>query len=120
MVRTIGRSGRARDCFFGHLFRMGELRTLTQLQPGHLPLSADDRRLTEGEVVANRLWEWFEEFWATTFMVYPVNDGANPRYWQGTPRRRVLSMLRALRDGDELRTPESMEASFLASTSGSD
>lgn len=64
------------NCFFGHLFAMG----------------GEDRR-------GSQLWGLFEEIWATTYMIYPVNDGRNPDYSQATPKQRVLAYLRDLRDG---------------------
>lgn len=38
-------------------------------------------------------WDWFEEIWATTYMTYPVNDGKNPKYQQGSARERVIAYL---------------------------
>lgn len=75
-----------KNCFFGHLFNMGE---------------------TEAE--SNHLWEWFEWRWATTYRIYPVNDGTHPDYQQETPKQRVLAYLNALYTGDEESTCESME-----------
>ncbi|MFE6967172.1 hypothetical protein ACFVAJ_18810 [Agromyces sp. NPDC057679] len=89
VVRTEDGAG---NCFFGHLFGMGR-----------------------DQQESNLLWEWFEECWSTTYAVYPVNDGKNPEYQQPNPRDRVVAYLRALRDGDELTTPESMERDYLAS-----
>lgn len=66
------------NCFFGHLFNMG----------------ADEDE-------ANRIWDWFEARWATTFMLYPVNDGENPKYQQSTSKARVLAYLNALLSGEE-------------------
>lgn len=47
------------------------------------------------------VWDWFEEMWATTYMIYPVNDGGNPKYKQPTARERVIAYLKDLRDGKE-------------------
>ncbi len=60
------------------------------------------------------VWDCFEEMWATTFMIYPVNDGESPswmnhRYDQATPRERVIAYLRNLAAGDELTTMQVME-----------
>lgn len=74
------------NCFFGHLFSMGK----------------DDR---EGNI----LWGGFEESWATTYMIYPVNDGQNPKYQQPTPKQRVIAYLKDLRDGKEMTTYQSMD-----------
>lgn len=79
------------NCFFGHLFNMGR-----------------------DEQEANRIWGWFEEAWATTYRIYPINDGQNPRYQQPTSKERVLAFLYALRAGKELTTMEQMEADYQA------
>ena len=50
-------------------------------------------------------WDYFEECYATTYMIYPVNDGENAKYQQSTPKQRVLAYLRDLRDGKEKTTP---------------
>ncbi len=60
------------------------------------------------------IWDWFEESWATTYMVYPVNDGQSPTwmnhgYDQVTPKARVIAYLRNLLDGRELTTYEIMD-----------
>lgn len=77
------------NCFFGHLFNMG----------------ANDAE-------SNLLWNWFEQNWSSTYVIYPVNDGSNPAYPEAAPRLRVLAYLRALRNGDELTTTESMSAEY--------
>jgi hypothetical protein len=74
------------NCFFGHLFAMGK----------------DDK---EG----NHLWETFEEAWATTYMIYPINDGKNEFYQQPTPKQRVIAYLKDLRDGKVETTYQCME-----------
>lgn len=103
---TVRSADGSRNCFFGHLFAFGE--RLADDDPDLQALSHP--RLTGSEVVANALWEWFEECWATTYAVYPVNDGSDPGYPQGTPRERVLVFLHDLRSGKRLRTREAMEA----------
>lgn len=52
----------------------------------------------------------FEEGWSTQFCIGGVNDGTDPRYTQPTAKERSLAYLRALRDGHEMTTAESMEA----------
>lgn len=64
-----------KNCFFGHLFNMG----------------SDEKE-------SNALWDAFEHEWATTYMIYPINDGSDPKYQQDTPKERVLAYLRDLRD----------------------
>lgn len=57
-------------------------------------------------------WDFFESGWASTFFVYQVNDGRNPRYPQPTPRQRCLALLRALADGSEMTPDEAMEHDY--------
>jgi hypothetical protein len=59
------------NCLFGHLFDMG----------------------------GSRLMDLFEDQFATTFMVYPVNDGTNPKYQQSTPKQRCLAYVKDLKSG---------------------
>lgn len=86
---TVRSKDGSRNCFFGHLFNM-----------------------TPDEDRANALWAMFEDLYATTYVIYPVNDGSNPRYPQETPRQRILAYLRALQSGDEMTTDQSMEADY--------
>lgn len=63
----------------------------------------------EGNIA--ELWDMFEEMWATTYMIYPVNDGDSPpwmnyRYDQPTPRERVIAYLKNLSSGKEKSTNE--------------
>jgi hypothetical protein len=74
------------NCFFGHLFAMGK-----------------------DEEESNLLWNWFEECYSTTYMIYPINDGEHPNYQESTPKQRVLSYLKNLRDKKEMTTYESMD-----------
>ena len=58
-------------------------------------------------------WDLFEARWATTFMIYPVNDGIplkwmNFKYDQATPRERIIAYLENLRDGKEKSTQDLM------------
>lgn len=88
-VDTVRSKDGTKNCFFGHLFNM----------------APDEDR-------ANALWGMFEDLWSTTYRIYPINDGTNPRYPQETPRQRILAYLRALQAGDELTTEQSMEACY--------
>lgn len=74
------------NCFFGHLFSMGK----TDPDGSHL-------------------WHVFEELWATTYMLYPVNDGEDPCYPQPTPKQRVLAYLHDLQSGKAPTTVRLME-----------
>jgi hypothetical protein len=77
------------NCFYGHLFDMG---------------SNQDE--------ANDLWNWFEAAYATTYMVFPVNDGQHSQYQQPTPKQRILAYLKDLRDGKQKTTHVLMEESY--------
>lgn len=90
---TVRSADSTRNCFFGHLFAHGEK--------------------LGGERHANILWQAFEDSWATTYVIYPVNDGTNPRYPQPTPRQRILAYLTDLREQRALPTHLSMDAEHL-------
>ncbi len=87
-----------RNCFFGHLHAYAS--TLA-------PAGMDPDRL------ASEVWDWFEEQYASTYAIYPINDGKSPRYPQPTPRQRVLGFLNDLRTGGALRTWEGVEVEYL-------
>ena len=92
VVRT--RDGK--NCLFGHLFAFAG-----------------------NDYLGCQFWDMFEECWATTYMVYPVNDGENERYQQKTPKQRCVAYLKNLRDGLEKTTHQIMEEDYklyLAST----
>ena len=67
---------------------------------------------------ANQWWNWFEDFVATTYMIYPVNDGEHPGYQQATPKARVLAYLHGILDGREKTSWEAMEDNAKFSLSG--
>lgn len=55
------------------------------------------------------IWDLFEEMWATTYMIYPVNDGDSPpwmnyKYDQSTAKERVVAYLKNLNSGREKTT----------------
>jgi hypothetical protein len=77
------------NCFFGHLFAMG----------------SDDEH-------GSALWNGFENLWASTYLIYPINDGENSRYPQATPKQRILAYLRDLRDGKAKTAPQLMEEDY--------
>lgn len=68
-----------RNCFYGHIFDMG----------------------------GSALFNEFENI-ATTYMIYPVNDGNNPKYQQGTAKERCCAYLKNIIDGKEKTTYELM------------
>lgn len=78
------RTDDGRNCFFGHLFDLG------------------------GE----ELFCSFENI-ATSYMIYPVNDGYNPEYQQLTPKQRCLAYLKNIQAGKERTTSELMEKEWL-------
>lgn len=88
-VDTVRSADGTINCFFGHLFNMG----------------GNDAR-------GNALWEGFESAWASTYRLYPINDGENPRYPQPTPKQRVLAFLRDLNSGAAKTTPQQMEEDY--------
>jgi len=55
------------------------------------------------------IWDAFEEV-GTTFYVYPINDGTNPKYPQKTARDRCIAYLKNVQSGDELWSEAAMEA----------
>ena len=104
-----------RNCFFGHLHAYGT-RLAANLPADTVPAFFRERapEVKAPDYFASQLWDWFECAFASTYAIYPVNDGTNPRYPQPTPKQRVLAYLRALATGDELTTMESMDAEFAA------
>ncbi|WP_422758948.1 hypothetical protein [Paenarthrobacter sp. C1] len=88
-VDTVRSADGSTNCFFGHLFNMGGT-----------------------DVRGNALWEGFESAWATTYRLYPINDGEHPGYPQPTPKQRVLAFLRDLNSGAVLTTPQQMEEEY--------
>ncbi len=51
------------------------------------------------QTLGSEAWDFFEEVWATTYMIYEVNDGANPRYTQPTPKKRCIAYIKDLKNG---------------------
>lgn len=88
-VDTVRSADGTTNCFFGHLFNMG----------------GTDAR-------GNALWDGFENAWASTYRLYSINDGENPRYPQKTPKQRVLAFLRDLNSGAVPTTPQQMEEDY--------
>lgn len=78
-----------KNCFFWHLFAM-----------------------CKDEAEANRNWDLFEDGYATTYMIYPVNDWEDIRYQQPTPKQRLVQYLKDLRDGKVPRTWDDFQESF--------
>lgn len=81
----------SQNCALGHVFEWGRARG------------------DGSDLAGSRAWDWFESAWSTSYAVYPVNDGENPDYPQPTAKERVIALCRALLDGSELSTMESME-----------
>lgn len=78
-----------KNCFFWHLFAM-----------------------CKSEAEANYNWNLFEDWYATTYMMYPVNDWEDIRYQQPTQKQRVIQYLKDLRDGKVPRTWDDFQESF--------
>lgn len=75
-------------CVMSHIFNWG----------------GGDEKNENGYSKGGQAWDWFENIWATTYMVYPVNDGENKKYQQATPKQRCLAYIKDLRDGKEKTT----------------
>lgn len=73
VVRT---EGGKKNCLFGHLVNW-------VYGPDY-----------EGSVT--RAWDCFEEMWSSTFEIYPINDGQDPRYTQPTPKQRCIAFMKDL------------------------
>ena len=96
-VRGRDATGQETNCFFGHVFNLG---------------GGDTPAPTGRGNTGSQLWDWFDERWATTYMIFPVNDGTNPAYPQATPSARILVYLADLRDGRQFSTDELMERDY--------
>lgn len=72
------RTSDGRNCLFGHLFDIGG---------------------GESGRGGSRLIDYFESVFASTFMVYPVNDGKHRDYQQPTPKQRCIAYLRDIESG---------------------
>lgn len=59
-----------------------------------------------GDNGGSEAWDWFEECWATTYMVYPVNDKQHPKYQQSDPKERCIAYLKDLQNGSEKTTQD--------------
>jgi hypothetical protein len=70
-----------KNCLFGHIFDLG----------------------------GSKMMDMFEEIVATTYMVYPVNDGENPKYQQETPKLRCIAYLQDILDGKARSTLQLLE-----------
>lgn len=80
-IDTVRNSSNSKNCVMGHLVNWfyGER--------------------YEGDI--SLAWDLFEEIWATTYMIYPVNDGHAPswmnyKYDQSTPKERIIAYLKNL------------------------
>lgn len=90
-VDTVRNKGNTKNCVMGHLVNWYYGKNY------------------EGSI--SLAWDVFEEMWATTYMIYPVNDGntkmvawMNQKYNQASPKQRVIAYLKNLRDGKEKTT----------------
>lgn len=60
-------------------------------------------------------WDAFENIWMSTYVIYPINDGQNPKYQQPTPRQRVIAYLKNLHLGLEEDIQTGMQNEWAAS-----
>lgn len=88
-VDVVRSSDMKSNCLFGHLFEF----------------AGNDK-------LGNKYWDHFEANWATTYMVYPVNDGENPDYQQSSAKERCIAYLEDLRDGVKDTTQILMEQDY--------
>ena len=63
----------------------------------------EERSFGFEHATARRMWEWLSTYWVVEDTLCAIMERESERYFQATPQRRVLSYLRALRDGDERR-----------------
>lgn len=75
-IDTVRNVGNTKNCLFGHLVNWYYGKDY------------------DGNV--SPIWDMFEEIWSTTFYVYDVNDGKNPKYQQSTPKQRCVAYLKDL------------------------
>lgn len=97
-VTDIVRSKDGKNCMFGHLVNW-------YYGKEH-----------KGNVMP--IWDIFEEMWATTYMIYPVNDGESPKwmnykYDQKTAKERVIAYLKNLNEDKEKNTSQLMKEDSL-------
>ena len=59
-----------------------------------------------GDNGGSEAWDWFEDRWATTYMIYPVNDKQHPKYQQPEAKGRCIAYLKDLKDGKEKNTQD--------------
>lgn len=80
-----------KNCLLGHVFEFGGGET-----------KEEGATYNKG----TKALDFFEGFYATTYMFYPVNDGEHPKYQQPTAKERCITYLKDLRDGKEKTTIE--------------
>lgn len=91
--KDVVRNRNGQNCLFGHLSNFCQ----------HKP----DDNITND-------FDWFENYVASTYMIYPVNDGSSEKYTQSTPKQRCIRYMADILSGDELNTIESMDACWKA------
>lgn len=84
------RTADGKGCVMSHIFDFG----------------GGDEKDADGYTLGGQSWDFFEECWATTYMIFPVNDGENKKYQQSTPKQRCLAYIKNLRDGIEKNTQQ--------------
>lgn len=69
---------------------------------GHLVAFIGDEHCSDA-------FDLFESLYATTYMIYPVNDGTSSEYIQLTPKDRCIAYLNDMLIGKQLTTHEMFE-----------
>ena len=57
---------------------------------------------------SNQAMDLFEACYATTYMIYPVNDGTNKEYQQDSPKQRCIAYFKDLMIGKQKTTYQLM------------
>lgn len=65
-----------------------------------------------GDDNCNAAIDIFENLYATTYMVFPVNDGTSETYTQDNPRDRCIAYLQNMLEGKEHTTVELFDICF--------
>ena len=91
------RNKEGQNCLFGHIHKMGSKGVYI------------DGKFLSGDSGGGRLWDWFECAISSTYQIYLINDGKNPKYQQKTAKERCIAFIENVYSGKEQNTMESME-----------
>jgi hypothetical protein len=87
-LHKVRNKGNTKNCLYGHLVNWYYGKDYT------------------GDITP--IWDAFEEV-GTTFYIYPINDGRNPKYPQKTARERCIAYLKNVQSREELWSWEAMK-----------